>query len=146
MKYIIFIILVLIILFLVISYERKLTVSRRQLLVANSQINSLRKKVPRESRGNNFKNLNIKFTAPASSMGIINENSNIYISPLTSSYLLRSTDIKMEVKILDKALVNNETWFYISLPIDTNINSRGWTNQKSFSYFYGNSTDITYNK
>lgn len=145
MKYIIFILLILVIVFLVLYYERKLFSCRKQLLIANNQINSLRQRVPKTNPHKKNKKFEIKFSAPNSNMGIINENSNIYISPLKSSELVQHIDIKMEVKILDKAELNSEHWYYISLPMDSNINSRGWIPQRSFSYFYGNSTNITKN-
>ena len=39
----------------------------------------------------------------------------------------------MEVKILDSAIINNKTWFYVSLPIDTPYNCRGWINKCTFN-------------
>lgn len=143
MKYIIFILLILVIVFLVLYYERKLFSCRKQLLIANNQINSLKQRVPKINSGSKNKKFEIKFSAPNSNMGIIKENSNIYISPLESSELVQHINIKMEVKILDKAEINSEHWYYISLPMDSNINSRGWIPQKSFSYFYGNCTNVT---
>ena len=51
----------------------------------------------------------------------------------------------MEVKILDSAIVNNETWFYVSLPIDTPYNCRGWINKNDFSFICPTSQDISTN-
>jgi hypothetical protein len=65
------------------------------------------------------------------------------IAPIESSNLLQTTQVKMEVKILDKAEVLRDTWFYVALPIDSNINSRGWVKQSDFSLFYNNSRNIT---
>ena len=141
MKYIIFLLLILAIVFLVIYYEKKLFSSRRQLLVANSQIDNLRKRVPKNTRKSD--KLEIKFLSPTSTMGIINENSNVYISPLEFSSLLQKVPVKMEVRILDKAEINMENWYYIALPLDNNINSRGWINEKSFSCFYSSSKTVS---
>lgn len=141
MKYIIFLLLILAIIFLVIYYEKKLFYSRRQLLVANSQIDNLRKRVPKNTRKSN--KLEIKFLSPNSTMGIINENSNVYIAPLEFSYLIQNISVKMEVRILDKAEANGTNWYYIALPLDSNINSRGWVNEKNFSYFYSSSKTVS---
>ncbi|MEG1003663.1 MAG: hypothetical protein RSD13_02630 [Clostridium sp.] len=143
MKYIIFLILAAAVAFLVMSYEGKLYALKKQLLIANNHVDRLRKQVPKYNSYASGKKLDILFSVPTSSMGIINEKSNVFISPIPSSQLINITDIKMEVKILDKATINNDDWYYISLPLDTTINCRGWVNKTSFSYFYGDSTTVT---
>lgn len=143
MKYLVFVLFILVIICLVLYYEKKIFYYKKQLLIANNQIDRLQKKVPKINSMKKNRGVQIKFSIPNSNMGIINENSKIYISPLESSELVQHINIKMEVKILDKAEINNQIWYYISLPIDSNINSRGWILQENFSYFYGKSTDIT---
>lgn len=143
MKYLVFVLFILVIICLVLYYEKKIFYYKKQLLIANNQIDRLQKKVPKINSMKKNRGVQIKFSIPNSNMGIINENSKIYISPLESSELVQHINIKMEVKILDKAEINNQIWYYISLPIDSNINSRGWVLQKNFSCFYGKSTDIT---
>ena len=146
MKYIIFLILIAaVIAFLIMSYEGKLFKLKRQLLIANNQIERLRKQVPKNSTYKKGKSSEIIFEVPSSTMGIINENTNVLLSPLYNSDIVRVTTVKMEVKILDKAILNNINWYYISLPMDTNINCRGWVNQECFSYFYGDSSDLAKN-
>lgn len=51
----------------------------------------------------------------------------------------------MEVKILDSAIIDNRTWFYVSLPVDTLYNCRGWINENDFSLVYSLSKDIPSN-
>lgn len=143
MKYLLFVLFILVIICLVLYYEKKLFYYKKQLLIANNQINRLQKKVPKVNSMKKNGVIHIKFSVPNSNMGIINENSNVYISPLESSELVQHININMEVKILDKAQINNQNWYYISLPIDSDINSRGWVIEKSFSYFYGMSTNVT---
>lgn len=129
--------------FLIFSYEKKLNLSRRQLLVANSQINKLKKYVPNQynTRGG----LAIKFSCPENNLGIVNENSKVFMSPLDTSYILQNISVKMEVKILDKAEIGKDIWYYVSLPIDGNINSRGWIKISNFSYFYSNNSSVMNN-
>lgn len=143
MKYLIFVLFILIIVCLVLYYEKKLFYYKKQLLIANNQINRLQKRVPKINSMKKNGVVHIKFSVPNSNMGIINENSNVYISPLESSELVQHININMEVKILDKAQINCENWYYISLPIDSDINSRGWVLERNFSYFYGKSTNVT---
>lgn len=143
MKYLVFVLFILVIICLVLYYEKKIFYYKKQLLIANNQIDRLQKKVPKINSMKKNRGVQIKFSIPNSNMGIINENSKIYISPLESSELVQHINIKMEVKILDKAEIDNQIWYYISLPIDSNINSRGWVLQKNFSCFYGKSNNIT---
>ncbi|MDO5039828.1 hypothetical protein [Clostridium sp.] len=132
-----------VIVFLIFSYEKKLNLSRKQLIVANSQINKLKKYAP--SHYNTKGGLSIKFSYPENNFGIIKENSKVFISPLDNSYIIQILNVKMEVKILDKAEVGKDTWYYISLPIDSNINSRGWIKSTCFSYLYSNSNSVINN-
>ena len=55
---------------------------------------------------------------------------------MLTSPKVKVLDIKMEVKILDSAIIDDETWFYISLPIDSAYNCRGWINKNDFSYIH----------
>ena len=42
----------------------------------------------------------------------------------------------MEVEILDSAIINNNTWFYVNLPIDSDYNCRGWIKKNDLSFIY----------
>ena len=80
MKYIIFLILIAaIIAFLIMSYEGKLFKFKRHLLIANNQIERLRKQVPKNSTYKKGKSSEIIFEVPSSTMGIINENTNVLL-------------------------------------------------------------------
>ncbi|MGG7179445.1 hypothetical protein ACQPU1_17905 [Clostridium paraputrificum] len=141
MKYILFLALILAIFCLLFYFDRKQSILRQQLLVANSQNSSLRSKLSKYTKKK--ETIQIRYLHPNNPMGIIKEGSNILASPLYDSFLLHKSNVKMEVRILDKAEVLRETWYYIALPIDSNINSRGWIKQSDFSLFYDNSKNIT---
>lgn len=141
MKYLIFLLLVLIILFVIFYYENKHTTLRRQLIVANSQNNNLRSKYAKVNKRK--ESLQIRYMQPSNSLGITKEGTLLYASPLDDSVVLQKPSVKMEVRILDKAEVFKQTWYYIALPVDTNINSRGWVKQSDFTLLYNNSKNIT---
>lgn len=141
MKYVLLLALVLIIIFSVIFYySKEQSILRHKLLVVNSQNTSLRSELAKYKKSK--EPIKIKFSIPNNPMGIIKENSNILIAPIENSALLHKNKIKMEVRILDKAQIKNQSWYYISLPVDDDINSRGWIQQKDFSLFYDNSKNI----
>lgn len=141
MKYIIFLILLIALIITIFYFDRKQSILKHQLLVANSQNNNLRSKLSKLTRSND--SIKIKFLIPTNYAGLLKEKSNVLIAPIDNSSLLQKTQVKMEVKILDTAEVLRETWLYVALPIDTNINSRGWVKQSDFSLFYDSSKNIT---
>lgn len=141
MKYILFLILTITIFCIIIYYNKKQVLLKKQILIINSQNNNLKSKLSKLTQKKNT--IQIKYLSPNSPMGLIKEGSNILISPLEDSLLLHKSNIKMEVKILDKVEVLREVWYYIALPIDTNINCRGWVKQSDFSLFYSNCRTLT---
>ncbi|MCR6516226.1 MAG: hypothetical protein ACRDCB_04190 [Clostridium sp.] len=139
-------------LFVVFSYENKLKRLKRDLVIANSHVTNLRSKLPKDSnskfRGNESsfsskEKLEIEFLLPKEPRGILNENSNILLAPTLNSPILLKTNLKMEVIIIDRANHLGIYWYYVLLPVDSNINSRGWVKKTDFTYFYSNSNNIT---
>lgn len=143
MKYFIFILLILIIIFMYFYYEKKLTIAKNRILRTSSQFNNIRNEY-RNSIAKT-KDLNVKFVQPSITTAIANNKSTIFLAPTTDSPQLKTLDIKMEVKILDSAIIDNRTWFYVSLPVDTLYNCRGWINEDDFSLVYSLSKDIPSN-
>ncbi|MDB1942381.1 hypothetical protein ABHA07_17290 [Clostridium tertium] len=141
MKYILFIILILSLIALYFYYEKKLELMRKQLMITSHQYNNIRNKYDVPKKANN--NLSIRFITPSYKTGIINTDSKLYIAPLDSSQIIRKTNIRMEVSVLDSAESNNQTWYYVNLPIDNCINCRGWINSKDVSMFYSESASIS---
>lgn len=126
-----FISLILCILFLYLYYNKKIDMLRKQLIINRNKYSSL-KKSNNINKAKTSKLL-INFTTPQSKSGTLKAQSNIYLSPLFDSYILKSINTDTNVLILDCAELNNETWFYINLPESTSINSRGWVNSNNLS-------------
>lgn len=141
MKYLIFLFLILALVFVVFYYQNKQLILRHQLIATNSHNNNLKSKYNKAIYYK--KNVEILYMTPKNTLGLIREGTILQSSPLRDSAILQKTNIKMEVRILDKAKVCNETWYYIALPIDSNINSRGWVNACDFTLIYNNSTNVT---
>ena len=124
-------------------YEKKLTIAKNRILRTSSQFNNIRNEY--RNSISKTKNLNVKFVQPSITTAIANNKSTIFLAPTTDSPQLKTLDIKMEVKILDSAIIDNRTWFYVSLPVDTLYNCRGWINENDFSLVYSLSKDIPSN-
>ncbi|WLF69302.1 hypothetical protein Q6375_15225 [Clostridium septicum] len=139
MKYLLFIALISGLVGTYFYYDHKLALTRKQLMIASKRNNKLK------SRATPKKNLDIKinFSNPNSKIGLTNINTNLYLAPINSSPIIRTIKIRMEVQILDAAETNSQTWYYVNLPIDSNINCRGWLNSTDFSILYSDSTNIT---
>ena len=125
-----FILLISCIAFLYLYYNKKIDMLRKQLIINRNKYSSLQKN--NINRNRNSKLL-INFTSPNSKSGTLKAQSNIYLSPLYDSHILKSINIDTDVLILDCAELNNETWFYINLPESTPVNSKGWVNSKNLS-------------
>ena len=134
MKYFIFLILILIIAFMYFYYEKKLTIAKNRILRTSNQFNNIRNEYRSALTKN--QNINVQFLTPTASKAIKNNNTTVFLAPILDSPKIRVLDIKMEVKILDSAIINNKTWFYVSLPIDSTYNCRGWINKDDFSFIY----------
>ena len=140
MKYIIFILLTLIIVFIYFYYSKKLELMKKQLFLTRNQYSIVRNKC--DDHKKYTENLSIKFSIPKYKGGTLKANSFLYLSPIISSNILQHLDNDTEVGILDCAEFNNETWFYINIPNKNNINSRGWVNSKDISIFFSSSSSI----
>lgn len=115
-------------------YEKKLTIAKNRILRTSSQFNNIRNEY--RNSISKTKHLNVKFVQPSITTAIANNKSTIFLAPTTDSPQLKTLDIKMEVKILDSAIINDTTWFYVNLPIDSNYNCRGWITKDDFSFIY----------
>lgn len=141
MRYILFILLILLLVAIYFYYDKKLSLIKKQLMITSNQYNNIKNKYDISKKTNN--NLSVRFTSPSYKTGIINNDVKLYIAPLDSSQVIRRINIRMEVNILDSAELNNQTWYYVNLPIDNCINCRGWINSKDISMFYSESSSIT---
>lgn len=134
MKYFIFLILIFIIVFMYFYYEKKLTIAKNRILRTSNQLNNIRNEYRSALTKN--QNINIEFLTPTVTRAITNDNATVFLAPILDSPKIKVLTIKMEVKILDSAIINNKTWFYVNLPIDSNYNCRGWINKDDFSFIY----------
>lgn len=140
MKYILFILLIVLLVATYLYYDRRLALIKKQLMITSNQYNIIRNKYDTFKRPEN--NLSIRFINPSYKSGIIDIDSKLYIAPIDSSQILRKTNIRMEVIILDSAEINSQTWYYVNLPIDNCINCRGWINSKDISIFSSESSSL----
>lgn len=130
-------------------FDYKLSLARKQQMIASNQYAALResyKKLVKNRSTTNIKdkpNISVKFSNPPSKGGITNSNISLYLAPLYEAPTIKDINIRMETSILDSAEVNNEIWFYVALPIDTNINSRGWINKSDFFIIYNRSRNVS---
>lgn len=120
--------------------NKKLLLLKQQLLLVNNQNNNLKNKL---SKFTSSKNLKFKFFTPNNTGGILKENTSVYISPIESSVLIHKLNIKMEVYIIDMVENSKIVWYYVALPLDSNINSRGWVKKSDFTIFYNNSQSVS---
>ena len=134
MQYIIIILLIVAIVIMYFYYEKKLTIAKNRILRTSNQFNNIRNEYRSALTKN--QNINVQFLTPTASKAITNNNTTVFLAPILDSPKIRVLDIKMEVKILDSAIINNKTWFYVSLPIDSTYNCRGWINKDDFSFIY----------
>ena len=124
-------------------YEKKLTIAKKRILRTSNQFNNIRNEYRNALTKN--QNINIQFLTPTAKAAITNSNTTVFLAPITDSPKVKMLNIKMEVKILDSAIIDNRTWFYVSLPVDTLYNCRGWINEDDFSLVYSLSKDIPSN-
>lgn len=126
-------------------YEKKLTIAKKRILRTSNQFNNIRNEYRNALTKN--QNINVEFVTPTVTRAITNNNTTVFLAPIIDSPKIRVLDIKMEVKILDSAIINNKTWFYVNLPIDSTYNCRGWINKNDFSFIYQQSqnTPSVYN-
>jgi len=141
MKYILFIILIATIFFIIVFYDKKQSILKHQLVVTNNYNRRLKENLSRYT--SNTRNPKVEFSTPSRLLGIIKEETSIFLCPIENTLLMHKTNIKMEVNILDQCRINNSIWFYVTLPLDSNINCRGWVQSINFTMFYDTIPRIT---
>ena len=140
LQFVIFIILIAAIAGIYLYYDQQLAKVKKQLMITSNQLRKNKTQYRALTPIN--KPLNIKFITPSSQIGITNIGAKLYSAPTLVSPKLNTLSIKMEVKILDSAIVDNLLWFYVNLPIDSDINCRGWISKNDFSIIFPNSNSI----
>jgi len=141
MKYILFIILIATIFLIIIYYDKKESILKHQLVVSNNYNKRLKDDLSKY--GGTKNNIKIEFSTPIKFLGIIKEETSIFLCPIQNTILMHRTAIKMEVNIIDQCKINNSIWFYVTLPLDSSINCRGWVKSIDFTIFYNPPPRIT---
>lgn len=143
MKYIIFLILIACIIALYFYSNLKITNLRSKLLALKRQNSNLSSNLSTLNKQNSsLNNINIMPSTVNNSSGIIKSLTNVYIGPLDALPIIYTTNVNMEVSIFDKVQSNNEFWYYVELPKDSKINSRGWIKETNFTVFQNPITNI----
>lgn len=122
------------------NYEQKISTLNMDKMLLKKQLSKLQDQYKKLDTIKN--KCNIQFLNLDNHYGIIPKGSLIYLSPYVDSCVLQTISIAMEVGILEKALVDNIVWYYIALPIETNINCRGWIDESSFSNLSPSKIDL----
>lgn len=112
------------------KYEEAMISIQKENHLLKSQLSLLRDKYNKYINSSN--EYSIEFLTVDFQNGFIPQNTGIHLYPNENSPILQNTNIETEVHILEKAISNNLTWYYVDLPIDSNINSRGWVLESSF--------------
>lgn len=120
--------------FFINQYEKTISSLRLNLVMTKKQLDAL---IKQQKPGD--KNFLIEFLDIDSTYGILTESSCIYLSPELDSPSLYMNSESLKVDIIDKALIDNTIWYYVKLPINSSINSKGWAISSSFSNLYNES-------
>lgn len=149
MKFLFFLIFILLIgggggFFFVLKYQKKIASLSMETMLLKKQLSKLQTNYKKFDNLNN--NFTIKFLNIDNYYGIIPKNSKVYLFPNDSSPTLNNITIAMEVGILEKALVDNSIWYYVALPIESDINCRGWIRESLFSSLSSSQNYVTSRK
>lgn len=115
---------------LLASSNQKISALRMDLMLSKQQLVQLQNKC--RTLNNETSDFKIEFLTPEYTSGTIPSNTSLYLYPEKNSPILQRISTKMEVNILDSAVIDTAKWYYISLPIDSNINCNGWINSDKF--------------
>lgn len=113
------------------KFQENMTSILRDNHLLKSQLSILRDKYNEllESR----KNYLLEFLTVDNQYGLLPMNTNTYLFPDKNAPVLKTLDIGMQAGILEKVVIDDSIWYYVALPLDSNINSRGWVTEDSFS-------------
>ena len=113
------------------SYNGKISSLKMDLMLTKKQLAAIQSQYKKMKTSKN--NISIEFLDTDEGLGIINPNTPLYISPDKNSSILYKSKKELNVIILDKVSVDNVIWYYSALPIETNVNCKGWILYSDFS-------------
>ena len=126
--------------FYINKYENTISSLRLDLRLTKKQLDTLINKSKTSD-----KNFTIEFCDIDYIYGTLEDSSHIYIYPDLASPCIYISNELLKVNIIEKASVENNIWYYVQLPIDSNINSKGWVISSSLSNLYNEPLSPTYN-
>lgn len=115
-------------LFVSCYFTNKISNQRNQILLLKYQNNNLKHKT------NSSSHVTIKYLNPNYSEGILKEDCNLYIAPLSNSAIINSLDQATIIQIYDSAEINDELWYEVSVLSEDRINSKGWIKSDYISF------------
>lgn len=125
------------------SYDEKYVALQKSNMLLKSQVLKLQEKC--SLIDSSPKDCSLEFLTVDNHYGILPKNTIIRLSPLSDSLIVKKITDTVQVNILEKVIINNCIWYYISLPIEDNFNSRGWVEESAFSEFTDSSLEISEN-
>lgn len=143
-----FILLLLLILFLggggfyfLKSYDEKFVTLQKSNLLLKSQLSKIKEKY--ELLDSSTQNCNIEFLTVDNHYGLLPKGTILRISPSNNSCIVNKINIGMQVGILEKVRTDDFTWYYVALPLQINVNSRGWVEEHAFSEISNSPIEIS---
>lgn len=133
--------------FMFFYFDSKIKEYKRNVLALNNQIlkvkSSIQTQTPIKTQSIQQKEITISYTTPAFKYGITLPYTAVYLAPTDQGFIVNKLKEKLQVELIEEAELEKETWYFVSLGLNTNINSKGWIRKSQFSMFTGNNSDIT---
>ena len=123
------------------TYDEKYVALQKSNLLLKSQLSKIKEKY--DILDSSTQNCNLEFLTVNNHYGLLPKNTIVRISPSNNSCIVKKIDMGMQVGILEKVRTNDSTWYYVALPLDININSRGWVEEFSFSEISNSPIEIS---
>ncbi len=140
LKLVIILILILALAGMYLYFNRKLSFSRQQYLLLSNQHKALREKY--NAQAASLSNISVRYLTTTASNGVTLEGVFLMLAPIEKGPVINRTNDKLQVRILEEAEVNNQIWYFVSLPLNTNFNSKGWMRKTDFSLIFSNSQEV----
>lgn len=113
------------------TYDQKYIALQKSNLLLKSQLAKIKEKY--DLLDSSTQSCNIEFLTVDNHYGLLPTDTIIRISPSNNSCIVKKIDMGMQVGILEKVRRYDSTWYYVALPLETNVNSRGWVEEYAFS-------------
>lgn len=128
--------------YMFIYFDSKIKVYKRQLLAANNQMSKTSSETLKP-QSTIPKEVQILYNDPTYKYGITLPFTAVYLAPVANSYIVNKLKDKLQVEIIYEAEINKETWFFVSLGLDSNMNSKGWVRKSQLSMYIDDNATIT---